>query len=94
MRPRRGYIAERLNAERPPMMYPTLIRALPMGRINLTRLDHELRFKLFRLFRLEILYNKLSNRADCTITLTPQALPTLQSELSAAGFVVPPECMV
>ncbi|MBS2536963.1 recombinase family protein [Catenulispora sp. NF23] len=80
---------EALNAERP----PTLIRALPMGQINLARLDHELRFKLFRMFRLEVRFNKLSNRAHCTITLTPEALPALQSEVAAAGFVVPPECV-
>ena len=83
-----------LNAERPPTVDPTLIRALPIEQINLATLDHELRFKLFRLFRLEVRYDKLSNRADCTITLTRQALPTLQSEISAAGFLVPPECVV
>ncbi|MBS2536970.1 zinc ribbon domain-containing protein [Catenulispora sp. NF23] len=84
---------ETLNAERPPTMDPTLIRALPMSQINLAELDHELRFKLFRMFRLEVRFNKLSNRAHCTITLTPEALPALQSELAAAGFAVPPECM-
>ena len=60
-----------------------MIRGLPIGEINLGALDDALRRKLFEMFRLKIDYDKGRNRADCTVTITPDTLPGLQKTLAA-----------
>ncbi len=69
---------------------PELIDALPITKIQLDELPAELARALFEALRLEIHYNKHTNRATCRITLTGHTI-TAASRTAHTAAVIPLE---
>ncbi len=54
---------------------PGLLRALPVGPVELDELPEDLSRRLFEALRLEVRYNRATNIATCRVTLTGETIP-------------------
>ncbi|KQC34698.1 hypothetical protein [Frankia sp. ACN1ag] len=54
---------------------PGLLRALPVGPVELDELPEDLSRRLFEALRLEVRYKRATNIATCRITLTGETIP-------------------
>jgi site-specific DNA recombinase len=57
---------------------PDLLDALPIGPIEVDQLPEDLARRLFEALRLEIHYDRFTNRATCRITLFGSTMPAIQ----------------
>ncbi|MBX6357114.1 MAG: hypothetical protein IRZ05_14835, partial [Micromonosporaceae bacterium] len=67
---------------------PELLRALPVGPVDLDALPDTLSRRLFEALRLEIRYSRMTNIATCRITLTGETLPAASRVGAAAVTTV------
>ncbi|XVQ15111.1 recombinase family protein [Spirillospora sp. CA-255316] len=76
-------LAELENA-RPTRQCPTLLDEIPAGSIDLGRVPEATLRKLFEAFRLEMRYDRKTNKVRCQVTVTPEVIPAQRKAVKDA----------
>ncbi|WP_420000363.1 recombinase family protein [Streptomyces boninensis] len=77
-----------LDGEARRALNPGLLQRLPVGAVDLTGMTDQMSRALFEALRLEIRYDRVTDRATCTVTLTADTIEDVA--VAAANTVVVP----